>query len=150
SFERVLKVNVVGPMLCAQAVVPDMRTRGYGKIVNISSTRAFFAPPGRGGGSTHYAASKAALLGLTTSLARELGSAGIRVNCIAPGGTLSDDVQSAEARAAAQLTRQVQDRCIQEVQTPDHLVGLVSFLASPDSDFITGQTIVVDGGAVMH
>src|SRR5262249_34881927 len=115
-----------------------------------SSTRALFAPPGRGGGSLHYAASKAAILGLTTSLARELGGDGIRVNCVAPGSTYSDDVQAEDALAAAMLTRQLQDRYIQEAQTPDHLVGMVSFLASPDSDFITGQTIVVDGGSVMH
>jgi 3-oxoacyl-[acyl-carrier protein] reductase len=151
QFERVLNVNVVGVLLCIQAVVPDMRTRQYGKIINISSTRALAAPPGRPGSSMiHYAASKAAVLGLTRAVAREIGGDGIRVNAVAPGSTFSDDVYDEAQLAAAGRRPQVDERSIKALQTPDDLVGTVAFLASPDSDFITGQTIVVDGGFVMH
>jgi 3-oxoacyl-[acyl-carrier protein] reductase len=151
QFLRILEVNVVGTLLCTQAVIPDMRKRKYGKIINISSTRAFTAPPGRPNGSMlHYATSKAAILGLTKAAARELGVDGIRVNCIAPGNTFSDDTYDEATRAAAERKPQVEERCIQALQTPDDIVGTVAFLASHDSDFITGQTIVVDGGVVMH
>jgi 3-oxoacyl-[acyl-carrier protein] reductase len=149
-FERVLKVNILGAVLCSQAVVPDMRKRHYGKIVNISSTRALVAPPARGAGSLSYASSKAAILGLTRAMARDLGSDGIRVNCVAPGSTFSDDVYDAEALEAAGRRPQVDERSIKALQTPEDLVGTIVFLSSPDSDFITGQTIVVDGGFVMH
>jgi 3-oxoacyl-[acyl-carrier protein] reductase len=151
QFERILKVNVIGTMLCIQAVVPDMRRRRYGKIINISSTRALAAPPGRSSNAMiHYAASKAAVLGLTRAVARELGDDGIRVNAIAPGSTFSDDSYDEATRTAAGRRPQVEERCIKELQTPEDLVGTVAFLASHDSDFITGQTIVVDGGFVMH
>ncbi len=151
QFERILKVNVVGTLLCIQAVVPDMRKRQYGKIINISSTRALVAPPGRSSGSMiHYASSKAAILGLTKAVAREVGADGIRVNCVAPGSTFSDDTYAEEARAAAERRPQVDERCIRALETPDDLVGTVAFLASHDSDFVTGQTIVVDGGFMMH
>jgi 3-oxoacyl-[acyl-carrier protein] reductase len=151
QFERILKVNVVGTLLCIQAVVPDMRRRQYGKIINISSTRALVAPPGRSSGAMiHYASSKAAILGLTKAVAREVGTDGIRVNCVAPGSTFSDDTYEDETRAAAARRPQVDERCIRALQTPGDLVGTVAFLASHDSDFVTGQTIVVDGGFVMH
>ena len=151
QFERILNVNVVGTMLCIQAVVPDMRLRQYGKIINISSTRALAAPPGRASSAMiHYAASKAAVLGLTRAVAREVGRDGIRVNVIAPGSTFSDDVYDDATREAAERRPQVDERCIAALQTPEDLVGTVAFLASHDSDFITGQTIVVDGGFVMH
>jgi NAD(P)-dependent dehydrogenase (short-subunit alcohol dehydrogenase family) len=151
QFELILKVNVVGALLCMQAVVPDMRRRRYGKIINISSTRAFVAPPGRSAGSMiHYSSSKAAILGMTKAAARELGADGIRVNCVAPGSTFSDDTYAEEKRAAAERKPQVEERCIRALQTPGDLVGTVAFLASHDSDFVTGQTIVVDGGIVMH
>lgn len=150
QFEKILRVNVVGTLLCIQAVVPDMRKRQYGKIVNISSTRALVAPPGRSGSMIHYASSKAAILGLTKAVAREVGVDGIRVNCVAPGSTFSDDTNAEQARAAAERRPQVDERCIRALETPDDLVGTVAFLTSHDSDFVTGQTIVVDGGFVMH
>jgi NAD(P)-dependent dehydrogenase (short-subunit alcohol dehydrogenase family) len=79
-----------------------------------------------------------------------VGTDGIRVNCVAPGSTFSDDTYEDETRAAAARRPQVDERCIQALQTPGDLVGTVAFLASHDSDFVTGQTIVVDGGFVMH
>jgi 3-oxoacyl-[acyl-carrier protein] reductase len=149
DFDRLLHVNVVGTWLCCRAVVPDMRSRGYGKIINISSTRALRSPSGRPS-QTHYSASKAAVLGMTRALARELGESGIRVNSVAPGSTLSQDDLTAEDIAKASAKLQSQERALGGVQRSEDLVGTISFLASADSDFITGQTFVVDGGALMH
>lgn len=145
-FEKVLRVNVLGTWLCSRAVIPDMRTRQYGKIINISSGTVF---KGAGGTMLQYVTSKSALLGFTRSLARTVGPEGIRVNCVAPGGTMTDDIDTPE-RATAMLERARSERAIVKIETPDDLVGIVSFLSSGDSDFITGQTILVDGGAFMH
>ncbi|HVA99985.1 MAG TPA: glucose 1-dehydrogenase [Acidimicrobiales bacterium] len=145
-FEKVLRVNVLGTWLCARAVIPDMRKRSYGKIINISSGTVF---RGSAGTMLQYVTSKSALLGFTRSLARTVGPDGIRVNCVAPGLTMTDDVNTPE-RAAVMIARAHAERAIQKVETPEDLVGIIAFLASADSDFIAGQTIVVDGGAFMH
>lgn len=145
-FDRVLKVNVLGTWLCSRSVIPDMRKRSYGKIINISSGTVF---KGAGGTMLQYVTSKSALLGFTRSLARIVGPDGIRVNCVAPGGTMTDDIATPE-REKAMLARAQSERAIVKVETPDDVVGTVAFLSSADSDFITGQTILVDGGAFMH
>ena len=145
-FEKVLRVNVLGTWLCARAVIPDMRKRQYGKIINISSGTVF---KGAGGTMLQYVTSKSALLGFTRSLARTVGSDGIRVNCVAPGGTMTDDINTPE-KELAMFERAQSERAIVKVETPEDLVGIISFLSSADSDFITGQTILVDGGAFMH
>jgi 3-oxoacyl-[acyl-carrier protein] reductase len=145
-FEQVLRVNVLGTWLCARAVIPDMRSRNYGKIVNISSGTVF---KGSGGTMLQYVTSKSALLGFTRSLARTVGPDGIRVNCVAPGFTVANE-DAGEDELEQALQRAQAERALPRVQTPEDLVGIVSFLASADSDFITGQTIVVDGGAFMH
>lgn len=145
-FEQVLRVNVLGSWLCARSVIPDMRTRGYGKIINISSGTVF---KGSAGAMLQYVTSKSALLGFTRSLARTVGPDGIRVNCVAPGYTIAHDDASAEELEDARR-RAAAERALAQVETPDDLVGAVAFLSSSDSDFITGQTIVVDGGAFMH
>lgn len=144
-FEQVLRVNVLGTWLCTRAVVPSMKAGGYGKVVNVSSGTVF---KGSGGDMVHYVASKSAILGLTRSIARVVGPMGIRVNCIAPGFTVTEtftpeQVELARARAKA-------ERPLGRVETPADLAGVVAFLCSADSDFMTGQTIVVDGGAFMH
>jgi 3-oxoacyl-[acyl-carrier protein] reductase len=144
EFDRMFRVNVLGTWLVCRAVVPAMRRQGYGKIVNIGSTLGLRAPHDRGT-FTHYGSSKAAVHTLTKWLARELGPQGIRVNAIAPGGVLtSDDPEEERALAAS-----VADRALQRVQRPADLVGPLVFLASADSDFVTGQTLVVDGGSFM-
>lgn len=145
-FERVLSVNVTGTWLCAAAVIPDMRKRSYGKIINISSGTVF---KGSGGAMLQYVTSKSAILGFTRSLARSLGPAGIRVNCVAPGFTVTGDDPTPEELESA-LAKAKTERALARIEEPDDLVGIVSFLSSADSDFITGQTIVVDGGAFMH
>jgi len=143
EWDQVLDVNLKGVWLACRAVVPTMRSSGYGKIVNVSSTTVFQGLPTR----AHYVASKAGVIGLTRTLAAELGPAGVTVNCIAPGSTLSEDDPSDDQVELRQ--RASMKRAIPRVQVPEDLVGSVVFLASPDSDFITGQTLVVDGGTVM-
>lgn len=143
EWDRVMAVNLRGPFLCAQALVPHMRARGSGRIVNISSGTAFHG----GGAPVHYIASKAGVIGLTRALARELGPAGITVNAIAPGATPTEATSPAERdRQAATIAA----RAIARMQTPEDVAGAVLFLASPAAAFITGQTLVVDGGRMMR
>jgi 3-oxoacyl-[acyl-carrier protein] reductase len=145
-FEQVLRVNVIGTWLCCRHVVPEMKRQQYGKIINIASGTVF-----KGAGDTmlQYVTSKSALLGFTRVLARSVGGDGICVNCVAPGGTMTEEVASPE-REEAMLARARSERALKRVETPEDLVGIIAFLSSADSDFITGQTIVVDGGAFMH
>jgi NAD(P)-dependent dehydrogenase (short-subunit alcohol dehydrogenase family) len=142
EWDRVSAVNIKGPFLCAKAVFPQMKEQKSGKIINISSSTAYWGTPM----FLHYVASKAALVGMTRSLAREAGEFGICVNAIAPG-LVEHEGQNAP-RALTEL--QLKERSIKRLQTPDDLMGTLIFLASPDSDFMTGQTIVVDGGSVFH
>lgn len=144
EWDKMMDVNVAGTWLACKAVVPEMRKNGYGKIVNISSGVVFKGVPLR----VHYVASKAAVIGFTRTLAREIGGDNITVNCIAPGGTLSEENPSQEVLEARQ--KKTGDRAIKRVQVPEDLAGAVAFFASADSDFITGQTLVVDGGSAMH
>jgi 3-oxoacyl-[acyl-carrier protein] reductase len=144
EWDRLMSVNVRGMWLACRAVVPHMKERGYGKIVNIGSSTVWE----RTGTRIHYVTSKAAVVGFTRTLATELGKFNIGVNCIAPGSTLSEEEPTEgvlKMRNAA-----TSNRAIRRVQKPEDLVGAVAFFASPDSDFITGQTLVVDGGAVMR
>jgi NAD(P)-dependent dehydrogenase (short-subunit alcohol dehydrogenase family) len=142
EWDRVSAVNIKGPFLCAKAVFPQMKEQNSGKIINISSSTAYWGTPN----FLHYVASKAALIGMTRSLARELGEYGICVNAIAPGL-----VEHEGQNAPKVLTElQLKARSIKRLETPEDLFGTVIFLASPDSDFMTGQTIVVDGGSVFH
>lgn len=143
EWDRVLAVNVRGAWQCVKAVTPAMRRQGYGKIINISSVVAYVGTPG----FVHYVTSKAAVIGLTRALARELGDSGISVNAIAPG--LVSNEASARLNPPEYLAQAVQARAIRRAMVPEDLVGAVLFLASPESDFVTGQTFVVDGGAVM-
>lgn len=147
EWKRVLDVNVTGPFLFSRAVWPSMRTAGAGRIVNITSASIFTAPPLM----LHYVASKGALTAMTKSMAREMGADGITVNAVAPGFTLSsgvlekrqDMLETAAGRARGM-------RAIQRDQMPDDIVGAITFLCGEGAAFITGQTLVVDGGAVMH
>ncbi|MCL6592968.1 MAG: 3-oxoacyl-ACP reductase FabG [Alicyclobacillus sp.] len=144
EWDLVMEVNVKGTWLACRAVAPVMQAQRSGKIINIASGTAFH---GRGG-RIHYISSKAAILGFTKALARELGDFNINVNCIAPGSTLSEenpDEQVVQHRLDSSRTR-----VLKRVQTPADLLGALVFLASSESDFITGQTLVVDGGNYMH
>jgi NAD(P)-dependent dehydrogenase (short-subunit alcohol dehydrogenase family) len=141
---KVMEVNTLGPFICAKAVVPSMRQIGQGRIVNIASTVPIKGPPNM----LHYVASKSAVIGFTRSLARELGSAHITVNAIAPGFTLSDGVLENDLHSQmGDVTRKL-SRSIQRDQVPEDLTGALNFLISDGAGFITGQTLAVDGGSV--
>ena len=142
EWDRVLAVNVKGAWLCARAVAPAMRRQGRGKIVNVSSTTVPTAPPG----VAHYVASKAAIVGLTRALARELGADGICVNTLTPDYIAFDrDYDNRQPEMASTLAAQ---RIFAREQTPEDMVGALLFLLGPGSDFVTGQNISVNGGRV--
>jgi len=144
EWDRMMAVNLRGTWFACRAVIPQMRAQRYGKIINISSGTALKGSASR----IHYVTSKAGIIGFTRTLALEVGKDNICVNCIAPGSTLSEenaDEALIKYRQAAASTR-----ALQRMQRPEDLVGAVAFFASADSDFITGQTLVVDGGAHMH
>jgi 3-oxoacyl-[acyl-carrier protein] reductase len=134
-----------GVFLCCKAVFPQMQKQKSGSIVNISSGRFWHGTPNR----LHYSTSKAGVIGLTRSLAREIGPDNITVNAITPGFTLSD-TQVSSSGDYAQNNAPPSDRCIQRHQYPEDLCGAVMFLLSPGANFISGQTINVDGGQQMH
>ncbi|PYM31128.1 MAG: dehydrogenase [Candidatus Rokuibacteriota bacterium] len=144
EWDRVMAVNLRGLFLCARAVFPAMRAQGNGKIVNIASSTFFKGVPDY----IHYTTSKGGVVGFTRSLARELGPFGIRVNAIAPGFTLSGENEKniSEERKRAN----VEARMLKRAQMPEDLVGTLVFLASDDSDFMSGQTMLVDGGGSVH
>jgi len=143
EWNRLMAVNVTGTWLMCRAVAPHMRKNGYGKIINIGSGSMF-----KGSAPLHYVASKGAVYGMTHSLARELGGHGIGVNCICPGNTISEDAPSEADLARHHKTALT--RAMQREETPQDIVGAAVFFASGDSDFITGQTLVVDGGSFFH
>jgi NAD(P)-dependent dehydrogenase (short-subunit alcohol dehydrogenase family) len=144
-WDRVMAVNVRGPFLMAKYVVPHMRARRYGKIINIGSGTVFRGIPQL----VHYVTSKGAVSTFTRSLSRAVGTDGICVNTLAPGFTLSDSVvENNPTHVKSSRDNAIQRRAIKRDAYPPDLIGALIFLASPDSDFITGQTIAVDGGAV--
>ncbi|MDE0389642.1 MAG: glucose 1-dehydrogenase [Rhodospirillales bacterium] len=146
EWRRVLDVNVVGQALASRAVVPAMRRQGGGSIVNLSSGTPFKGVPFM----LHYVASKGAVNAMTKALAKELGAADIRVNAVAPGFTLSDGVRANPHQLEKLQDISRQARVLQRDQHPEDIVGAVVFFASDDSAFVTGQTLVVDGGAYFH
>jgi 3-oxoacyl-[acyl-carrier protein] reductase len=144
EWDRVMAVNLRGTFLAAKAVVGQMKQQRSGKIVNVSSTTALKGSPF----FAHYVASKAGVIGFTRVLARELGEFNINVNALAPGLTASIEDESEEEMGKYQGTAQT--RSLKRVEKPADLVGTAIFLCSSDSDFITGQTIAVEGGAVFN
>lgn len=145
EFDRVMRVNVRGTFECIRAVLPGMRRRGYGKIVTIASGTVFKGTPGL----LHYTASKGAVIAMTRVVAREAGGDGIRANCVAPGFTPTEGIRDADSTAAINRAT-IASRCLPREQAPEDLNGAVTFLLSAESDFMTGQTMVVDGGSVLH
>jgi len=139
EWDRVMRVNVRGPWLVSRAVAAGMRSRGSGRIINIVSATFFSGSPLW----AHYVASKGAVIGLTRVMAKELGAHGICVNAVAPGFTLTEAALSAMPNAQ---TYGVERGSIKRPEQPDDVVGIAAFLASEEAGFITGQTIIVDGG----
>jgi NAD(P)-dependent dehydrogenase (short-subunit alcohol dehydrogenase family) len=146
DWDRVMAVNVRGPFLCAQAVLPGMRARRYGRIINITSATVFKGTPS----FLHYVTSKGAVLAMTKSLAREVGADNICVNALAPGLVLSQGVIANKAMREKLTPSVIAGRAIPREQVPDDLLGALVYLASEECRFMTGQVLVVDGGNVMH
>jgi 3-oxoacyl-[acyl-carrier protein] reductase len=143
EWDRVMAVNVKGPWLCAKAVVPTMRKQGKGRIVNVSSVVFFLGTPLL----LHYCVSKGAVVAFTRSLSSELAGTGITVNAVAPGLTMTDAVvQTAGERLHELFDYYVAGQAVKRPEEPRDLVGAVAFLASDDAEFMSGQTLVVDGG----
>jgi NAD(P)-dependent dehydrogenase (short-subunit alcohol dehydrogenase family) len=145
EWDAVMRVNVRGSVECAKACIPTMRKQQYGKIVNIASGTALKGSPGM----LHYVSSKGAVIAMTRALAREVGPDGVRVNCIAPGLTMSESMLASDY-ATKGTANNIAARAIKREERPEDLVGSAIFLSSPESDFITGQIIVVNGGDHMH
>src|SRR5882672_12086805 len=140
EWDRLMAVNLRGLFFCCRAVLPTMRKQKSGKIITIASGTVFAGAPGR----IHYVTSKAATIGFTRTLAREVGDDNINVNCFAPGNTLSEENPTDQMVKFRESS--IGLRALKRLQMPNDAVGAVLFLASPLSDFITGQTINVDGG----
>ncbi len=143
EWDRVLGVNLKGPWLCARAVFPAMRDQHHGRIVNIASAVFFSGSPKW----AHYVSSKGGVIGLTRALAKEIGVHGITVNAVAPGFTMTE-----ASRALIEDAERygVERGAIKRAEEPGDVLGTVVFLASDASEFLTGQTIVVDGGRQLH
>jgi NAD(P)-dependent dehydrogenase (short-subunit alcohol dehydrogenase family) len=146
EWRQVMDVNVASMFLTCRAVVPVMREQGGGKIVNISSGTPFRGVPYL----LHYVTSKGAIVALTRALAKELGRDSIHVNCVAPGFTMSDGVKSNPKVVEALRDVSIASRTLQRDQVPEDVVGAVVFLCTPAADFVTGQTMVIDGGQYFH
>lgn len=144
DWDKVMAVNVRGTFECCKAVIPSMKKRKYGKIINVASSTVFMGQPML----LHYVASKGAVIAMTRAMARELGDDGICVNALAPGLTMSENVQ--KNFASDRVRANVMMRSFKREQSPDDLIGALIYLASSDSDFMTGQTLIVDGGVVMQ
>jgi 3-oxoacyl-[acyl-carrier protein] reductase len=144
EWDDVFRVNVRGAWLCSRAVAPAMRERQRGKIVNVASMTVPTAPPG----FAHYVASKAAIVGLTRALARELGPDGICVNTLTPDYIAFDrHYDNRQPEMAPTLAAQ---RVFAREQAPEDMVGTLLYLVGPGSDFVTGQDVWVNGGRLFH
>jgi 3-oxoacyl-[acyl-carrier protein] reductase len=144
EWDRVIEVNLKGVFLCCKAAIPFMKRQRSGKIINIASG-TFFSGSGN---MPHYTTAKGGVVALTRVIARQLGEWGINVNCITPGSTMSEDSVTDEVLKRREGS--VDKRAFRRIETPADIVGTAVFLASSDSDFITGQLLVVEGGGIMH
>lgn len=143
EWMRVMRVNTLGPFVCAKAALPALKASKAGRIINVASIVPMKGTPLL----SHYTASKGAVISFTRVLARELGSHNITANAIAPGFTLSDGALENKLETLIGDVGRRTSRCIQRDQLPEDLVGALMFLAGDDAAFITGQTLVVDGGS---
>ena len=146
EWDKVMAVNVRGVFECVKAVAPEMKKRKYGKIINLSSGTVFKGAPNL----LHYVASKGAVLAMTRAMARELGCDGICVNTLAPGLIMSEGVKKNAGWTGPVGESTVASRALKREGVPADLLGTLIYLSSADSDFVTGQAVVVDGGSVMH
>lgn len=140
EWDRVMRVNVTGSWVCASAVAQGMRKAGWGRIINVSSSTVPLGAPM----FCHYVTSKAAVIGMTRAMAKELGPHGVTVNCLLPG--LTETEVDNQGRSDVMRQKAVEMQAIKRLGRPQDMVGTVMYLASPMSDFMTGQSILVDGG----
>lgn len=144
EWDRVIEVNLKGVFLCCKASIPVMKQQKSGKIINIASGTFFSGS----GDMPHYTTAKGGVVALTRVMARQLGEWGINVNCMTPGSTMSEDNVTADVLARREGG--MDKRAFKRVEMPSDIVGTALFLASSDSDFVTGQLLVVEGGGIMH
>lgn len=144
EWREVIDINLTGPFLITKAILPLMKERHWGRVINFGSASMFEGVAGQ----SHYVAAKGGIVGFSRSIARELGKHGITVNIVTPGLTLTPNVK--KTFPADLLESQRASRAIQRDEVAGDLVGAVVFLASPDADFISGQTLNVDGGRNMR
>ena len=143
-WQQVIGINLTGPFLMVRNLLPLMKDRGWGRIVNMGSASIFEGVPGQ----AHYVAAKSGVVGFSRTLAMELGAYGITVNVVAPGLTVTEPVRREMPAKMIESQRDV--RALKRDEQAEDLAGPVFFLASPDADFISGQILVVDGGKVKH
>jgi NAD(P)-dependent dehydrogenase (short-subunit alcohol dehydrogenase family) len=146
EWRKVMDINLLSMFLTCRAVVPIMKLQGRGKIVNISSGTPFRGVPFL----LHYVTSKGAIVAFTRSLAKEIGASNVHVNCVAPGFTVSDGVKQHPEVLEALAEVSVSARTFKRDQVPQDVAGAVVFLCGDGADFITGQTMVIDGGQYFH
>ena len=144
EWNRVIEVNLKGVFLCCKAAIPIMKQQRSGKIINIASGTFFSGS----GDMPHYTTAKGGVVALTRVIARQLGEWAINVNCMTPGSTMSEE--SASEETLKRREGSMDKRCFKRIETPADIVGTALFLASADSDFMTGQLLVVEGGGIMH
>jgi 3-oxoacyl-[acyl-carrier protein] reductase len=144
EWDRIIEVNLKGVFLCSKAAIPIMKQQRAGKIINIASG-TFFSGSGN---MPHYTTAKGGVVALTRVMARQLGEFGINVNCMTPGSTMSEESVSDEVLKRREGS--VDKRAFRRIETPADIVGTAVYLASADSDFVTGQLLVVEGGGIMH
>jgi 3-oxoacyl-[acyl-carrier protein] reductase len=145
EWDQIVDLNLNGAYNCTRAIAPHMVERGKGSIINISSVTFFLGM----GNLTHYIAAKGGIIGFTRSLARDLGSHGIRVNCITPGAVATESEKMvASPEAVAEMVLPLQ--CLKRRIVPEDIARVTVFLASQYADGMTGQTLNVDGGWIMH
>ena len=144
EWDRVLNVNLKGVFLCCKAVIPVLKQQRSGKIINVASGTFFHGT----GDMPHYTSAKGGVVALTRVLARQLGPWNINVNCFTPGSTMSEEQITDAVRQRRENS--ARSRAFARVELPEDVVGTPLFLASSDSDFMTGQVLVVEGGGIFH
>jgi 3-oxoacyl-[acyl-carrier protein] reductase len=144
AWRKVMATNLDGVFLCTRAVLPIMKEQRAGKIINVATNLVWVGLPAM----VHYIAAKSGVIGFTRALAREIGQYGITVNAIAPGAVIPEAKFSETSQHRVAMI--VEQQCIKRPQRPEDLAGTVLFLASPASDFVSGQVITVDGGLTTH